>query len=171
MRNIGFSGGSSIRELGPAPDVVLFFNCLRTYAEQDHPEADWSLLTDRLYRRYLRLEELDNASVLMERVRSIFSEKSAASSIEWDSTILANTEKSWLNPNQATLAEVFSKYFRSFSYCVESAKINYDALKSEPGYSYEPVRIVISDLQGFARDQNKPLAEYDALEGDPFWLR
>jgi hypothetical protein len=31
--------------------------------------------------------------------------------------------------------------------------------------------VVISDLPGFSRDKNKPLAEYDALDGDPFWLR
>lgn len=26
-------------------------------------------------------------------------------------------------------------------------------------------------LPGFARDKNKPLAEYDGLEGEPFWLQ
>ena len=171
MRRIGFSGGSSICELGPAPDVKLFFACLKAYAEQAHPEEDWSLLTDRLYRRYLRLEDLDKASALMEQARQIFAEKPAASSVEWDANMLANQEKSSLNSNQPTLAEVFGKYFEHFAYCVESARINYEAFKSDPRYSYEPVRTVISDLAGFARDKNKPLAEYDTLEGEPFWLR
>lgn len=171
MRHIGFSGGSSICELGPAPDVKLFFACLEAYAEQAYPEEDWSLLTDRLYKRYLRLDELDKASALMEQARQIFAEQPAASSVEWDVDMLANREKSLLDPNQPTLAEVFGKYFEHFAYCVESARINYEAFKSDPGYSYEPVRTVISDLAGFARDKNKPLAEYDALEGEPFWLQ
>ncbi|QTD94157.1 hypothetical protein [Burkholderia anthina] len=171
MRHIGFSGGSSICELGPAPDVVLFFECLKIHAERAHPEQDWSLLTDRLYRRYLRLEELDQASALMENARQLFSQLPAKSAVEWDAMMLANPEKSWLNPEQPTLADVFGKYFEHFSLCVESARLNFESFKSYPGYSYEPVRVVISDSAGFARDKNKPLAEYDAIEGKPFWLQ
>jgi hypothetical protein len=170
MRIIGFDGGSSLCELGPASDVVLFFDCLKTYAEQDHPEKDWSLLTDRLYRRYLRVEELYMASALMEQAQQIFAKHDAASSVNWEAKE-GHAGKSWLNPNQSTLADVFSKYFENFAHCVESAQINYETFKSYPGYSYEPVRVVIADLPGFARDKNKPLAEYDALEGKPFWLQ
>lgn len=171
MRMIGFSGGSSICELGPASDVVLFFECLKIYAEQENPGQDWSLLTDRLYRRYLRLEELEKASSLMEQARKIFAQQRAASAVEWDAKMLDNVEKSRLNPNQPTLAGVFSTYFEHFARCVESARLNYETFKSYPGYTYEPVRVVISDLPGFARDKNKPLAEYDALDGKPFWLQ
>ena len=74
MRMIGFSGGSSICELGPASDVVLFFDCLKAYVEQESQDQDWGLLTDRLYRRYLRLEELEKASSLMEQARQIFAQ-------------------------------------------------------------------------------------------------
>jgi hypothetical protein len=166
MRKIGFDGGHSIYELGPAPDVSLFFNCLRTYAEQDHPEQDWGLLTDRLYRRYLRQEELQPALDLMAQVHTIFAQKPAASSVEWDVAMIGNPEKSWLNPDQPTLADVFGKYFERFASACGSAKSFSDAFNI-----YQPVRLVISDLAGFARDKNKPLAEYDALEGKPFWLR
>lgn len=85
--------------------------------------------------------------------------------------MLADREKGWLNPDQPTLADVFSRYFEGFADCIESARLNYETFKSYPRYSYEPVRIVISDLAGFARDKKKPLAEYDALEGKPFWLQ
>lgn len=170
MRKIGFDGGSSLCELGPASDVVLFFDCLRTYAEQMHPEQDWSLLTDRLYRRYLRLDELEAASALMEQVRQLFAGL-PASAVDWDPSILGNIEKTWLDPKQATLADVFRKYFEHFAHCVESARLGYETFKSYPGYTYQPVRVVISDLPGFARDKNKPLAEYDELEGKPFWLQ
>lgn len=171
MRKIGFFGGGLLHELGPASDVVLFFNCLNQYVEQDHPQQDWSLLTDRLYRRYLRLEELESASALMAQVREIFEQLPAASSIQWDEQILADSSKSWLNSDQLTLADVFRKYFEGFAQCVESAHLNYETFKSYPGYAYEAVRTVISDTPGFMRDKKKPLAEYDALEGKPFWLQ
>lgn len=166
MRKIGFDGGHSIYELGPAPDVALFFECVKTYAEQNHPEQDWSLLTDRLYRRYLRREELKPALVLMSQVQEIFAQQPARTAIEWDAAMLANPEKSWLNPEQSRLADVFSKYFEHFVNACGSAESFVEAFNI-----YQPVRVVISDLAGFARDKNKPLAEYDALEGEPFWLR
>jgi len=170
-RKIGFAGGGSICELGPASDVVLFFDCLKGNAEYDYPEQDWSLLTDRLYRRYLKLDELDRAATLMEQVRQIFAQVPAKTGIQWNSEMLLDREKTWLNPNQPTLADVFGKYFEHFAYCVESAQVNYEAFKSYPGYTYEPVRVVISDLPEFMLDKNRPLAEYDALEGKPFWLQ
>src|ERR1700754_2763403 len=163
MRKIGFHGGARICELGPAPDVSLFFNCLRYYAERDHEEQDWGLLTDRLYRRYLRRNEVVPALALMVQAREIFAQKPAASSVEWDAAMLANPEKSWLNPDQPTLADVFSKYFESFVSACGSAQSFFDTFNM-----YQPVRVVISDLAGFARDKNKPLADYDALEGKPF---
>ncbi|WP_459625350.1 hypothetical protein [Burkholderia sp. 3C] len=150
--------------------MMLFFGCLKTYAEQAHPERDWRLLTDRLYRRYLRLDELEDALLLMEQARRIFAEL-PASAIDWDPSMRGDAEKTWLDPSRSTLADVFSRYFENFVRCVESARINYETFKSYAGYSYEPVRVVISDLPGFARDKNKPLAEYDALEGKPFWLQ
>ncbi|WP_321941871.1 hypothetical protein [Paraburkholderia tropica] len=117
------------------------------------------------------MEDLDRASELMENVQQIFAKNSTASSVDWSAVIEAEGKKSWLNHQLPTLADVFQKYFASFAYCVESAKLNYEAFKSYPGYSYEPVRTVISDLPGFARDKKKPLEEYDALEGTPMWLR
>ncbi|WP_175655216.1 hypothetical protein [Burkholderia ambifaria] len=166
MRHIGFDGGHSIYELGPSSDVILFFECLKTYAEQAHPDQDWSLLTDRLYRRYLRREELDKAAALMEQARQIFMQHPAASAVEWDTLLSGDPGRSWLNPNQPTLADVFRKYFENFEKACGSAKSFVDAFNI-----YQPVRVVMSDLPGFGRDKNKPLAEYDVLEGKPFWLQ
>ncbi|MEI7297182.1 hypothetical protein WCQ02_34065 [Paraburkholderia tropica] len=166
MRKIGFDGGHSMYELGPAPDVSLFFHCLRRYAEEDHPTQDWSVLTDRLYRRYLRAEELEPALKLMAQAREIFAQQPAKTSIEWDAAMLADPERSRLNPDQPSLADVFSSYFDRFADACASAKSFVDAFNI-----YQPVRTVITDLASFARDKNKPLEEYDALEGTPMWLR
>jgi hypothetical protein len=166
MRKIGFHGGHTIFELGPASDVVLFFSCLERYVEEGNPAQDWSLLTDRLYRRYLRQDELGPALTLMAEAREIFAQLPAKTSVEWDAEVQGNLEKSLSNPDQSTLADVFSRYFDGFVDVCDSAKSFFDAFNM-----YQPVRVVISDLAGFARDKKKPLAEYDALEGKPFWLQ
>jgi len=166
MNKIGFDGGHSIYELGPAPDVVLFFDCVKIYAERDHSERNWSLLTDRLYRRYLRQEKLKPALMLMGQVQELFVQRPAKSSIEWDAKVLANSEKTGLNPEQPTLAEVFSNYSEHFASACGSAESFVDAFNI-----YQRAQVVISDLTDFAHDKVKPLAEYDALDGEPFWLR
>ncbi|CAM2160413.1 hypothetical protein ABLT15_10660 [Paraburkholderia tropica] len=166
IRKIGFHGGHTIFELGPASDVELFFSCLERYVEDSAPAQDWSLLTDRLYRRYLRQDELSPALALMRKAREIFSKFPAKTSIEWNVEMLKSQERTWLNPDQATLADVFSRYFEGFVDVCESAESFFEAFKT-----YQPVRVVISDLAGFARDKKKPLEEYDALERKPMWLR
>ncbi|NML35486.1 hypothetical protein [Paraburkholderia antibiotica] len=166
MRKIGFDGGHSIYELGTSSDVQLFFDCLNAYTKQANHKQDWSLLTDRLYRRYLRREELESALALMAKVREIFAQLPTQTAVDWKPHMLGDTEKSWLNPDQPTLADVFSEYFEKFARACGSAESFVEAFNI-----YQPVRVVISDLAGFARDKNKPLAEYDALEGKPFWLQ
>jgi hypothetical protein len=166
MKIVGITGGSSLFELGPAIDVQLFFDCIGTYVEKKHPERDWKFLTDRLYRRYLRLEQLEMASELMAQVKRVFAGLSG-DAINCQSRA-ANTR---LDMENKTLSGVFEKYFESYAHCVESAKINYESLKSYPGYKYEPVRLVLADQPWFLIEKKRPLEDYDALEGSPFWLR
>ena len=164
-KHVGFCGGSSLRELGPASDAVQFFECVHMYAAKRHVDQDWRLITDRLYRRYLRLEELDVASELMTEIRNIFlalpsSEVSLIGSAPLPpSGITHGTDK-------LTLHDVFKNYFDEFNYCVESSKIFYQSWKI-----YKPVKIAISDMPDFILDKKRPLEAYDSLEAPPFWLR
>lgn len=169
MRIVGLAGGGALCELGSVMDVRLFFDCLNTYVVEKHSEQDWSLLTDRLYRRYLRLEELDTASVLMAQVKQVFAAVSNKA-INWQD-MTADPAKTRLDPSKETLAEIFGKYFECYAHCVESAKISYEGFKSYPGYKYEAVRLVVADQPWFLVEKKRPLEEYDALEGDPFWGR
>jgi len=170
MKMIGFCGGSSICELGTVSDVVLFFECLDYFVVKKNPERDWSLLTDRLYRRYLKLEELSSALMIMNEVKEIFATV-PSSEVNWKPELIGDKSKTWLDPSHVNLADVFVNFFENFTYCVESAKLNYDGFKSYPGYQYESVKIVPTDLAGIATEKARPLLEYDALEGKPFWLR
>ena len=53
----------------------LFFDCISYYLPPKYPEKDWSVLTDRLYRQYLRLEELVIAESLMKLVQDESNQK------------------------------------------------------------------------------------------------
>jgi len=53
---------------------------------------DWSLLTDRFYRRYLRIEELEPAGKLMNKVKEIFSAL-ASDEVDWGENIQGDINK------------------------------------------------------------------------------
>ena len=163
MRHIGFDGGSFLCELGPSTDIETFFSCLELCVVQAYRHTDYTLLTDRLYRRYLRLEELETAQKMMSQVQEIFS-RIPSHSIEWKN-MGWNEKETWLDINQGTLADIFYKYFEHFNRCIKSAKIFFDSWEI-----YQPVRIVIADQPWFMVEKNRPLSEYDNLEGKPFWL-
>lgn len=167
MRKIGFDGGHTVYELGPVSDVVLFFECLNSFVVSQYPDQDWSLLTDRLYRRYLRRDELERSFALMERARSIFSTMPSAS-VEWDESLQADRDKTWLDSRQDTLGTIFSRYFDLFSKAKDSAVSFLD----EFGI-YQPVRVLVSDMPALIVEKKRPLSEYDALglSDLPFWLR
>lgn len=162
MKNVGFYGGSSLRELGPSADVALFFECLDTYVAKG--SGSWDLLKDRLYRRYLKEDELNEASALMRKVKEAFAEL-PSSSVDWGN-LLNVPNQTRLDPHQSNLMQVFFSYFEAFDYCVESAIV---FLKS--WNIYQPVRLVVSDLPDFMNEKKRLLEQYDDLEGSPFWLR
>lgn len=164
--NVGFTGGSSIVELGPPSDIQYFFDCVKLYARNGSSGDEWSLLTDRFYRRYLKFEEIEKAANLMTEIKEIFSNIPGA-------PVDFKNEETFtrLDSTKTTLAELFAKYFDAFAHCAESAKLNYESFKLYPGYKYEPVRVVISDTPGFVESTERPLEEYDQLKGQPFWLR
>lgn len=164
MRTIGFFGGPTISELGPVADVQLFFDCIGSLVVPAAPDRNWSLLTDRLYRRYLRREELTPAQEMMDEVQKRFG-AIPSSTVDWGN-ITVSTGVSRLDPSKATLAEVFSAYFERFARCRKSAEIFFQTWQS-----YQPLKIVIVDLPDSITDQNRPLEEYESLEGEPFWKR
>ncbi|WP_118988332.1 hypothetical protein [Photorhabdus sp. CRCIA-P01] len=166
MKNIGFHGGHTVYEHGPASDVIVFFQCITVYAEHVQSEYDFSLLTDRLYRRYLKQNELRPAMELMSIVECLFG-KVQSNTVDWK-MMEVNFELTKLDLNQLTLNLVFTDYFRRFVDAKESAESFLNTFKI-----YQPVKIVISDLPWFIDDKNRPLEQFDALGPDdpPFWLR
>ncbi|MDG6399920.1 hypothetical protein QCD79_07935 [Pseudomonas quasicaspiana] len=167
MRKLGFDGGHTVYELGPVSDVVLFFECLNAFVVSKYSDRDWSLLSDRLYKRYLRRAELDESLALMEEAKSIFLTL-PSSSIDWGEDMHADRDRTWLDSRVDNLGEVFYRYFDLFSKAKDSAVSFLD----EFGI-YQPVRILTSDIPALLIEKNRPLNEYDTLglSSSPFWLR
>ncbi|MGN6655521.1 MAG: hypothetical protein ACTHJ9_09300 [Rhodanobacter sp.] len=161
---VGFFGGSSVCELGSVADVIAFFACLERYAVDQSSRDSWWVLTDRLYKRYLRPEEVPAAISLMAKAKEDFS-LVGASSVDWAALgiDIANTTLSLTAKN---LAEVFEKFFEHFSYCVESS-----ALFEKTWGKLAPVRLVCSDIPEFFTDKRRPLTSYDSDAAEPFWQR
>lgn len=167
MRKIGFDGGHTVYELGPVSDVILFFACLNAFVVTKDLDQDWSLLSDRLYKRYLRQDELEESFVLMEKAKSIFFTL-PSSLVEWDENMQADRDRTWLDSRKDTLGDVFSRYFDLFSKAKNSAV----SFFSEFGI-YQPLRVLVSDMPALMVEKKRPLNEYDTLELNdlPFWLR
>ena len=53
----------------------------------------------------------------------------------------------------------------------KTAALSFEAFKDFPGYDIQPVKTVITDLDQFVIEKDRPLADYDALQGKPFWQR
>lgn len=163
MKIIGFDGGSSLFELGSISDMQFFFDCIRAFVVPAYPDLDWSLLTDRFYRRYLRSEELVLAQHLVDIVKIVF-EKTPSSAADWGNMLSPNAATR-LDPSRPNLAEVYARYFDAFAHCRESAEISYDENE------YQPLKVVVTDLPRFFADKDRPLDEYESLEGEPLWKR
>jgi hypothetical protein len=167
MRNIAFYGGNAICELGPVSDVVLFFDCVENFAVADRPDLDWSVLTDKLYRRYIDVDFLPVARARMSDVKAAFTHIQS-SAVEWNEAMLGNPSKTILNPELGTLADVYARYFEFFDHCAESSSSFHETW----GYQV-PIRTIVSDMPAMIVATDRPLAEHDALSPNdkPFWLR
>lgn len=164
MPNVGFCGGSEVRDLGSASDMKVFFNGVDLACSRLALDADSGLLIDRLYRRYLRLEELAPTATLVGRVREILA-TIPSKAIEWK-TMGWNPDCTRLDPSLPTMADVLGRHLKGVEDLIRNAESFNTRFKT-----YQPVMTIVSDLPRFVTDETRPLADYDALEGDPIWLR
>ena len=163
-KNVAFYGGHSIYTLGPASDAAVFFRCVAHALAGQRSGPHTALITDRLYRRYLRQDELEPASQEMQVIGETFSARRARD-VDWHD-IGVSVRETILPLKSETLAEVFAAYFLSFEKAKNSAIAFFEAFKR-----YNPVRIVFADLPDFALDKRRPLEDYDRNDRSPFWLQ
>jgi hypothetical protein len=159
MKTIGIFGGSFALEVGSAGYVQAFFDCVEKYVVVGSTDVKWKLITDRLYRRYVALDDLPMTESLMREVKEMFAniKVSDANLVALNATHGYDTD---------SLAEFFALIFKQFSFCKEAAEDFFKKWKKYPA-----VRIVISDMPDLVNDKVRKLEEYDQLTGEPFWKR
>lgn len=165
VRHVGFAAGQQLMQLGTVPDVKLFFSCI-PHVAVDHQDKSWDVLFDRLYRRYLRPEEFSQAVALMGVVKTWFFAQ-PSDFVDWSRMLPG---QSTLEPKGKSLGQVFVKFFAFFEMSVADAQYQVDTVGF--GALASVVRLVMSDMGDFIKyDQERPLADYDALARNaaPFW--
>ena len=161
---LGFQGGNNMFELGRQQDMVVFFRYLDCLTLTTLNETGRFVLLDRLFKRYLREEDLDEAIAAMNVVKQQFgfvtvnSAKLIEFGLDESHTLLPFLD--------GTLLDIFDKYFYAFFYCVDS----YRRGKKMFGYYYNPVKVSRIDTPGFTEDDARPEKAYDDLVGPPFWF-
>ena len=162
---LAFRGGDLILQVGSLDDVLCFFELIKTYAAPSLDQNDQFLLMDRLYKRYLRLEETPAAVEAMGRVQDCLS-LIPISSVAWDDYNM-RPGLTALDLQESTLAGVVSHFFKSFSRCASSTIF---CQNDDTHPFFRPVKICRSDFGSLDRENRRPLEEYDTLQGPPFWI-
>jgi len=144
--------------------MLTFFNCIRLVSSRLLPDLDSSLLTDRLYRRYLKLDELDATTDLLARLQETLIGL-PADSVNW-SEFGWEESSTGLDPTLKNIAEVLARHLDGAVDLIRNAK------KFEKRFHiFKPVITIITDTPRFYAERNRSLVDYDALEGEPMWLR
>ncbi|KQG95747.1 hypothetical protein APC57_06270 [Acinetobacter baumannii] len=140
---VGFSGGYDMYVSGTSSEIQKFFDAIKNLALATPNDMDWSLVLDRLYKRYVRIEDIDRTKQIMEYCKA---------------NLTRENEEENGNP--------FVMYFRHFFSSVSSAISFYEAFGE-----YRPIKLTVVDLPWQMLEAQRPLEEYDQLEGQPFWSR
>ena len=161
---VGFHGGNSIWELGSARDMLVFFGCLDRLARPSLSKTGRFVLFDRLFKRYLRPEDLDEAvsatTVARQQFELVSVEDARLAELGLDRNDTA------LPLDAANLATMFQRYFDAILDCIESYRLG----KQIAGYFYNPVKAGRTDLPGLAEDDARDAQLYDELTGPPYWF-
>jgi len=170
MYKVGFNGGGTLIEVCDVSVMEAFFLLIRDHATT-LSEAELALVGDRLYRRYVRLEDAEATRLVLASIRQSFSELPVAM---LDGRLPDKDRvENPLSNTDGTLAGAFSKHFDAIERCLESAEVNLRHFSGKPefDYKYEPVVVIRSEMPGFMLDKRISLSAYDGLDGPPFWLR
>ena len=178
---IGISGASSVNSIGSVPDTKTFFECISIYymkrgglfdkiagyfdvAGSNKDEA----LLERLYRRYVRFEDLEATHAMIKKIKQAFIRIKTVN-VDWSKTSFEAMDTK-LDLSKETLADVFDKYFESFDKRINEINYFFDRY----GEYHDPLRFAISDIPYHVIDTDlTPLSKYDELKEDelPLWAR
>jgi hypothetical protein len=119
--------------------MLRFFDYLSSNIEDCESKLD--ILTSRLYKRYIRIEELNRT---LEEIDCVLGFLKMDNVKNFSAEHICN----------------------SLTKSVEEVLYFHKSLNS-----YDPIRIGITEIPAVFDDDLRDLSEYDNLEGPPFWLR
>ena len=162
---IAVCGGDSVNQLGSASGLSAFFHCIRRFAITSLDTAEQELLLERFYKRYLRIEEVEPMLKALEVVHDCLQEM-RASDVDWNK-LDVDISRSGPHAPDASVADVFWSYFEQIR---NAAKSSLYCFYKDPKPYFRPVKLCRGDFASLDREDKRPLEEYDALDGPPFWL-
>lgn len=165
MKNVGIHAAMTLAEIGPASDLVVFFNAVTQFLENGKIGSVYPCVTEKLYRRSLKQSELVTTKQQLDSIEDAFS-RTSSNGIDWFS-LGFDENNTRLNIKQSNLAYIFKRFFSAYSEALECTNAYYQEIKS-----YIPVRLGFTDAPYYIYDIIRPESEYDALKPDdlPFWL-
>lgn len=165
----GYIGGGHLYGLGSRAYVRSFFQAIDRYVfnESLYCKLDWSLITDRLYRRTISDDMLDVAIGTMARMLQLM-QYTPLSAVNWNSLGLCSPDERPKIRANANLRDFYLPFETGLVECGSGAK--FAALE---GAQYEPLRIGLASPAGLFVDGMRPVENYETLGPNdlPFWLR
>jgi len=167
----GIDGGGSMYRLGSREHVRSFFIAIDKYVlkEKLYRKIDWSLITDRLYKRTISHDMLDDTIAKMALLIHAM-QYTQLSAVNWNVLGIPEPDKMPipLRPTGPSLRDLYLPFEFALTGCALSMK--FDELRGEPG---RPLRISCCDAQVFCYEDQRPLDHYERLgpKDLPFWLR
>lgn len=168
MKEFGVMGGGNLFVLPSRAYMRSFFLAFEKYplSVQLYRKLDWSLITDRLYRRIIPDEQLDVALGTMIRMLGLLAETKIAD-VDWAAIGLTGPEDGPENLGpDATLWDFYQPFERALECCASAVIFNLAC-----GYKTTSLRLACLDTGPHLAFKNWPAEEYEKLEGDPLWLR
>jgi hypothetical protein len=170
IRVIGFKGGTTIGDLGSVGDVSAFFALVRWHVKRSAPTEDWSLITDRLYKRYVYATDLERAQTMMNRLEEELKGISS-STVDWRA-FGWNEATSRLKINQPSANDVFAGWISFFNDRAEGAKYNWINDNHNPKeWKQHVVQTLNTSVSLYSIDRDRTREQLDALgpHEPPFW--
>tara|TARA_B110000438_G_scaffold281377_1_gene307497 strand:+ start:353 stop:886 length:534 start_codon:yes stop_codon:yes gene_type:complete len=159
MKTIGYCGGGLLFRLGNEEEVESFFDCIRILQTSND---NFDQIVDRLYRKYIKFEDLDLARDAMRSIALLFKEanfEDVVSKISVPSTTKLNFDRN-------NLFDIYSKFFSGFEDVIESSKYFY-----EDYGKYQPISIVVVDIPAYDKYKRLPVSVFEKVQRSPIWLR
>lgn len=156
MKKIGFNTTALVCEIGNKYEVMYFFKCIKeNISNNDVNNID--LVSDRLFRKYVRFEDIESTLDVLRKVRSVFDVIPYGGDFEFFDGVC-------LNLNGKTLSDVFCVIFNSAEKVFDQAIMFYRDFNR-----YTPIKLIVADIPECISWEKKSLAEYDSVSGEPLW--